>query len=165
MRFLQKTSTGGYLVPSRVRVRGAIHWLLDRLAGALPMGIVSNAQVFTIPLVENLLGNRDLKSGGFDLDLCIFSNRFRQAKPGPRLFDVLRDALQRRGISPPEAIYVGNDMLNDVWAASQAGLKTAWVAGDKRSCRRRLDDPRCQSLRPDLVLTSLLPLLDCLQIR
>ena len=30
-----------------------------------------------------------LEDGGFDLDLCFFSNRYRQAKPGPRLFEVL----------------------------------------------------------------------------
>jgi putative hydrolase of the HAD superfamily len=73
--------------------------------------------------------------------------------------------LARREIPPSEAIYVGNDMLNDVWAASQAGFRTAWFAGDARSCRRREDDPRCRSLRPDLVLTSLLQLLECLDIK
>lgn len=130
-----------------------------------PMGIVSNAQVFTPSLVEDLLGDKSLAEGGFDLNLCVFSNRFRQAKPGPRLFDVLRAGLARRGIAPHEAIYVGNDMLNDVWAASQAGMKTAWFAGDARSCRQRQDDPRCRSLRPDVVLTNLMQLLQCLDIQ
>ena len=140
--------------------------LLERLKNAkTPMGIVSNAQIFTPCLVEDLLVPKDLAAGGFDLDLCVFSNRFRQAKPGPRLFDVLREGLARRRISPHEAIYVGNDMLNDVWAASQAGLRTAWFAGDARSCRRREDDPRCRSLRPDLVVTTLLQLLECLHIK
>jgi putative hydrolase of the HAD superfamily len=139
--------------------------LLSRLKEAgIPLGIVSNAQVFTPFLVENLLAEESLQRGGFDSDLCIFSNRFRQAKPGPRLFDVLREGLARRGIPPHEAIYVGNDMLNDVWAASQAGMKTAWFAGDARSCRRREDDPRCRCLRPDVVLTSLMQLLQCLTI-
>jgi putative hydrolase of the HAD superfamily len=138
--------------------------VLARLAEQDPaLGIVSNAQVFTITLVEDLLG-KPLAAAGFDLDLCVFSNRFRQAKPGPRLFDCLREGLARRGMGPNEAIYVGNDMLNDVWAASQAGLKTAWFAGDGRSCRPREDDPRCRSLRPDLVITDLLQLLDCLDI-
>jgi putative hydrolase of the HAD superfamily len=129
------------------------------------MGIVSNAQVFTPCLVEDLLVGKSLTAGGFDLDLCIFSNRFRQAKPGPRLFDVLREGLTRRGILPHEAVYVGNDMLNDVWAASQAGLQTAWFAGDARSCRRREDDPRCRSLRPNVVLTNLVQLIECLEIK
>jgi len=139
--------------------------LLSRLKEAgIPLGIVSNAQVFTPFLVENLLADQSLQRGGFDSDLCIFSNRFRQAKPGPRLFDALREGLVRRGILPHEAIYVGNDMLNDVWAASQAGMRTAWFAGDARSCRPRADDPRCRCLRPDIVLTSLMQLLQCLPI-
>ncbi len=138
--------------------------LLSRLSESdCALGIVSNAQVFTVNLVQNLVG-ASLADGGFDLNLCIFSNRFRQAKPGPRLFDVLRAALKRRGLEPGQAIYVGNDMLNDVWAASQAGLKTAWFAGDGRSCRPRDDDPRCRSLRPDIVITDLMQLPDCLEI-
>jgi len=128
------------------------------------LGIVSNAQLFTLPLVESLLDPPQLTTAGFDLSICIFSNRFRQAKPGPRLFDALSSGLSAQGIRPHQAIYVGNDMLNDVWAASQAGLRTAWFAGDQRSCRDRQDDPRCQSLRPDVVLTSLLQLLQCFEI-
>jgi putative hydrolase of the HAD superfamily len=139
--------------------------LLATLAEAkLPMGIVSNAQTFTPPLVEDLLDEKNLERGGFELDFCFFSNRFRQSKPGPRLFDSLREALERHGILPYQAVYVGNDMLNDVWAASQAGLKTAWFAGDMRSMRPRQDDPRCRSLQPDVVLTSLMQLLECLRI-
>ena len=47
------------------------------------LGIVSNAQVFTPCLVSNLLGQTHLEEAGFDLDLCVFSNRYRHAKPGP----------------------------------------------------------------------------------
>lgn len=122
------------------------------------LGIVSNAQAFTVPLVEDLIGT-DLAARSpvgvrFDLDLCIFSYRFRQAKPSPRLFAALVASLGRRGIGPGEALYVGNDMLNDVWAASESGLKTVWFAGDARSCRPRDDDPRCRGLRPDAVITA-----------
>ncbi|MEM9586326.1 MAG: HAD family hydrolase [Planctomycetota bacterium] len=125
------------------------------------LGIVSNAQVFTPLLIEDLLGE-SLTGSGFDPDLCVFSNRFRQAKPGPRLFDVLVRALGLAGVMPEEALYVGNDMLNDVWAASQAGLRTAWFAGDARSCRQRQDDDRCREIQPDLVLTKLSQVLDCI---
>lgn len=144
---------------------GSFELLATLRKSQIPMGIVSNAQVFTPPLVEDLVASKNLEMGGFDLNLCFFSNRFRHSKPGPRLFDALRDALSRRGICPYEAIYVGNDMLNDVWSASQAGLRTAWFAGDARSRRAREDDPRCRSLRPDVVLTNLLQLLECLKVR
>ncbi len=142
---------------------GAVDLLARLRAQKIAMGIVSNAQVFTVNLVEDLLGS-SLAGGGFDLELCIFSNRFRHAKPGPRLFDVLNGGLAQRGIQPAQAVYVGNDMLNDVWAASGAGLKTAWFVGDARSCRPRDDDPRCRSLRPDVVISNLMQLPDCLEI-
>ncbi|WP_168563939.1 HAD family hydrolase [Crateriforma spongiae] len=125
------------------------------------LGIVSNAQVFTIDLVQ-ALSDAALADGPFDLDLCVFSNRFRQSKPGPRLFDVLVRAMEKAGIAPEQAVYVGNDMLNDVWAAGNAGLKTAWYAGDRRSLRDRANDPRCRDKIPDLVVTELTQLLDCL---
>tara|TARA_R110002049_G_scaffold72490_3_gene187272 strand:+ start:37908 stop:38798 length:891 start_codon:yes stop_codon:yes gene_type:complete len=128
------------------------------------LGIVSNAQVFTPRLVQEIVGG-EMSEHGFELDLCLFSNRFGQSKPGPRLFDVLREGLLRRGIQPNQAVYVGNDMLNDVWAASQAGLRTAWFAGDRRSMRRREDDPRCRSLQPDVVITELMQLPTCLAIK
>lgn len=124
------------------------------------LGIVSNAQIFTIDLVEDLI-DRPLGET-FDFDLSVFSNRFRQAKPGPRLFEVLCDSLRRAEITPAETLYVGNDMLNDVWAAGQAGIRTAWFVGDARSCRQRLDDHRCESLQADLVLTELPQLIQCL---
>ncbi|MEM9643546.1 MAG: HAD family hydrolase [Planctomycetota bacterium] len=125
------------------------------------LGIVSNAQVFTIDLLESLCG-ASLLEGPFDLDLCVFSNRFRQSKPGPRLFDFLRRMLVRKGLRSEQVVYVGNDMLNDVWAASQAGLKTIWYAGDRRSLRAREDDSRCEGLVPDAVVTNLHQVLDCL---
>ena len=139
--------------------------LLPTLASSqLPLGIVSNAQAFTLPLVEDLLGG-PVEEHGFDLDLCIYSFRYRQAKPSPRLFDALRSGLRRRGILPQQTLYVGNDKLNDIWAAAQAEMKTAWFAGDQRSCRPRADDPRCDSLEPDLVLTELSQLPSCLGIK
>ncbi|QDT02823.1 dUMP phosphatase [Rubripirellula lacrimiformis] len=142
---------------------GAQKLLSELNTSGIRMGIVSNAQFFSPSLVEDLLDGSSLDQGGFDLNCCVFSNRFRHAKPGPKLFDVLRNGLARVGIAPHEAVYVGNDMLNDIWAASMAGLKTAWFAGDGRSCRPRQNDPRCRSLRPDVVLTDLLQLLSCLQ--
>lgn len=126
------------------------------------LGIVSNAQGFTLDLIEEIAGDFGSDSV-FDLNLCVFSNRYRQAKPGPRLFDVLCDELGRQQIAPHQAIYVGNDRLNDVWAANQAGLRTGWFVGDQRSLRDRVDDARMQDLQQDLVITDLMQLLQCLE--
>ena len=66
---------------------------------------------------------------------------------------------QRYGMMSEETLYVGNDMLNDVWTASQCGLRTALFAGDQRSLRMRGDDPRCADLEPDVIITKLSQLL------
>ena len=135
--------------------------LLGRLADdGRRLGIVSNAQEFTLSLVEDLAGDFGVDSV-LDPNLCLFSNRYRQAKPAPRLFEVLCAGLERLGIEPAEAVYVGNDRLNDVWSAHHAGLRTAWFAGDRRSLRDRRDDARVVDLPHDVVLTQLSQLLDC----
>ena len=140
---------------------GAIECLQGLTEKELKLGIVSNAQAFTLPLVQDLGGTFGVNSV-FDSNLCVFSNRYRQAKPGPLLFKVLCRGLKQIGIEPHQAIYVGNDRLNDVWAATQAGLRTAWFVGDRRSARDRRDDPRMMNLEHDVILTELTQLLTCL---
>lgn len=140
---------------------GARDLLADLAQRGKKLGIVSNAQGFTLPLIEDLAGRFGVDSV-FDMNLCVFSCRYRQAKPGARLFDVLCEGLHGVGISPEQAIYVGNDRLNDVWAATQAGLRTAWFAGDGRSLRARAEDPRVAQLEHDIVLTRLEQLTACL---
>ncbi len=140
---------------------GAAELLRTLRARDLKLGIVSNAQQFTIPLVEDIGGGFGVDSV-FDRNLCVFSYRYRHAKPSPRLFDVLCQGLHRAGIAPSQAVYVGNDRLNDVWSAGRAGLRTAWFVGDRRSLRSREDDPRVAELPHDLVLAHLDQLADCL---
>jgi putative hydrolase of the HAD superfamily len=140
---------------------GASELLRTLRARGLKLGIVSNAQQFTIPLVEELGGTFGVDSV-FDRNLCVFSCRYRHAKPSPRLFDVLCQGLHQIGIAPSQAVYVGNDRLNDVWSAARAGLRTAWFVGDRRSLRAREDDPRVADLPHDLVLAHLDQLVDCL---
>lgn len=126
----------------------------------LTLGIVSNAQFFTPPLFPALF-SRDLSELGFDADLCFFSWRFGVAKPSPQLFGLAVEALQRRGISPGKALYVGNDMLNDVAGAARVGFRTALFAGDARSLRLREGDERTAGIVPDLQLTDLSQMQSC----
>ena len=121
---------------------------------AAPLGIVSNAQFYTPLMLEGFTG-RPLKDLGFQEDLSVWSYRERRGKPSVELFEKLTQALAQRNLSPDQALYVGNDMLNDVWTANEAGLRTALFAGDKRSLRLREEDERCQDLRPHVILTEL----------
>jgi putative hydrolase of the HAD superfamily len=131
-----------------------------RLKG-IPMGIISNAQFYTPKLFEQFLGS-DLKGLGFDPDLIFFSYCFGYAKPSTLLFEQARKKLTEKAISVDRTIFVGNDMLNDVYPAAESGFKTALFAGDKRSLRLREDNPKCQGLKPDLVITDLMQLIQVL---
>lgn len=136
---------------------------LARLSRAgLVLGIVSNAQFYTPLLFPAFLGAPpDLL--GFDERLCVWSYRLGEAKPSPSLFAELVTTLDAEyGIRPHETLFVGNDMLNDVSAARDAGLRTALFAGDRRSLRLREDDPRCADVKPDAVILDLIDILSLL---
>lgn len=124
----------------------------------LVLGIVSNAQFYTPLLLKWFLG-KPLSAAGFAPALRIYSYRLGRAKPSPVLFEAAAAGLARRGIAPQAALHVGNDMLNDVWAAARAGFQTALFAGDARSLRLREDDPRCRDRTPELIVTDLAQLM------
>jgi putative hydrolase of the HAD superfamily len=135
---------------------------LDRLRGAgLILGLVSNAQFYTPELFEALLG-KPAEQWGFPPDLQCYSYQHGRAKPGLALFERALAALADRQIAPGEALYVGNDMLNDILPASKLGMRTALFAGDARSLRHRGQHPQLGALSPDLVLTDLTQLAECI---
>ncbi len=128
----------------------------------LTLGIISNAQFYTPLLFRAFLGNRPADLG-FREELCIFSWQLKEAKPSTRPYRRAASVLQRsHGLSADQALYVGNDMLNDIWPAAQVGFRTALFAGDRRSLRQREDDDRCSGVEPDIVLTELRQVLDLL---
>lgn len=126
----------------------------------LALGIVSNAQFYT-PLLFNAFFEKDIPSCGFTPECCIWSYKELKAKPSATLFPKVEKFLQlQHNISLKETVYVGNDMLNDIFCAKQAGCQTVLFAGDQRSLRLRETDERCIGLEPDAVITSLTELLD-----
>ena len=118
------------------------------------MGIISNAQFFTPYLFKWFLGSYP-EALGFKRDLIFYSYNFEIAKPSAKLFQMAAATLKAKEINPPAVLYLGNDMLNDIYPAHMAGFQTALFAGDQRSLRLRENDPRCRNLTPDLVVTDL----------
>ncbi|MBN1910557.1 MAG: HAD family hydrolase [Pirellulales bacterium] len=118
------------------------------------LGIVSNAQFYTRRLFE-ALWNRSAEDVGFEPDLQFYSYEHGWGKPGLRLFELAVEALAARGIGPTEAVYVGNDVLNDILPAARLGFRTILFAGDVRSLRLREDDPRVEGITPDLTTIGL----------
>ncbi len=138
--------------------------ILTQVTAAGPvLGIVSNAQFFTPLLFPALLG-KSLEQLGFLPELSYFSYAYRQAKPGTFLYELAQQELESQGITAAEVLYVGNDMLNDVTAAAQVGFRTALFAGDGRSLRWRAEDARVDGIVPDLIVTELQQLADCLEL-
>jgi putative hydrolase of the HAD superfamily len=124
------------------------------------LGIVSNAQFYT-PLLFSAFFGQPVDALGFAPDACVWSYKEMKAKPSAGLFPKAEEFLREtHGISPREIVYIGNDMLNDVYTAREAGCRTVLFAGDRRSLRLRENDPRCLAIRPDAVVTSLTQLLE-----
>ncbi len=127
----------------------------------LLLGIVSNAQWFTPHLFPAHLGDT-LEGFGFDPNVQSWSWEHRRAKPGTFLYEHAAERLTPHGITPREALYVGNDLLNDCTPAGAVGFRTALFAGDARSLRLREGDERVADTRPTVTLTDLRQLLECL---
>ncbi|MBI1388380.1 MAG: HAD family hydrolase [bacterium] len=132
-----------------------------REAGVV-MGVVSNAQFFTPALFSALLGAPPGELG-FDPALCVWSFEEGEAKPSTRLFEKAASALREKYAIPADlALFIGNDMRNDVWPAQTAGFKTALFAGDRRSLRLRDNDADVKRTRPDWVITEIRQVLEIL---
>lgn len=142
-------------------------WPMPNMAGTIdflrrrkmPLGIVSNAQFYT-PVIMNwfLTGKVSASALVRNIwpDLQVYSYLEKRAKPDVALFDKLALLLNRHySIKPEQCLYVGNDMLKDVWAAKTKKFKAALFAGDRRSLRMRENDERVQSVSPDFVVTEL----------
>lgn len=126
---------------------GALETVRMLKARGFRLGIVSNAQFYT-PLILHALFGASPEGLGFEPDLCVWSCEALRAKPDVQLFQTLE-------IDFSKTLYVGNDILNDVWTATQAGCRTVLFAGDKRSLRLRENDPRCKSLIPTAIVDDL----------
>lgn len=125
---------------------------------SLAMGIISNAQFFTPLLFEWFLDAR-LEQLGFDSELVFLSYQLGYAKPSMVPFKMAASAINAKGFDTGAALFVGNDMLNDIYPAHRLGYQTALFAGDARSLRLRTDESRCSNLSADLILTDLAQLI------
>lgn len=122
-------------------------------------GIISNAQFYTPYLFKWLLGS-DMSQLGFHHELTLFSYEFGQAKPSTFLFQLAAKRLNNMNIRKNSVLYIGNDMLKDIYPAKKTGFKTALFAGDSRSLKMRKDDPKCKNLSADIIITDLIQVFD-----
>lgn len=128
----------------------------------LIMSIISNAQFYTEHLFEAWT-DHSVGSLNFSHACNVWSYQELIAKPSTHLYTIAANRLMKHhAIDASAVLYIGNDIRNDIWPAQKIGFKTALFAGDDRSLRRRKDDPDCSHIAPDLVLTDLSQIIDCL---
>lgn len=138
--------------------------VLDRLhAKSYDLGIISNSQFYT-PIMIEAYADRTLRDLGFSSGLLHWSYEVGLKKPSITFYRRFLEKMVRHHptLQPEEILYVGNDMRKDILPSQTLGFKTALFAGDQRSLRWRRDDPTCKTLEPDLVVTDLMQIAECL---
>ena len=126
-------------------------------------GTISNAQFYT-PITLEALYQNTLETLGFKHQICIWSYIHKHRKPSALLFKLCEEGLKVLGIDLSEALYVGNDMLNDILPAHKAGFKTALFVGDVHSARMHEESEDCKKVSPNIIFNSFDQLTKCLLI-
>ncbi|MBK1828800.1 HAD family hydrolase [Haloferula rosea] len=101
-------------------VQGAPELIISLHRQGLKLGIVSNAQAYTLPLLERHLGEA---ASYFKPELSVFSYQHLRAKPDPELFRIAIEPLLLRGIPASEILMVGDSRTNDIEPAKGLGLQ------------------------------------------
>jgi HAD superfamily hydrolase (TIGR01509 family) len=131
--------------PAR-QLGGETHALLESLRErGLLLGLVSNA--FDPP---DLL-HRDLAELGVTerLDVAVFSSEIGRRKPDPAIFEYALGAI---GVAASAALFVGDNLANDIAGAAALGMRTcqaAWFQTDQSGAA----EPDFQALAQMDVLT------------
>ena len=126
----------------------------------IPMGIISNAQFYT-PVIMNYFLDNEVDDENenvkyFDPDLSVYSYQEKIGKPNVALYEkALKVCQEKYNLQSHKILFVGNDMLKDIYPAQTVGMRTALFAGDTRSLRLREDDARCSGIKPDYIIDSL----------
>jgi putative hydrolase of the HAD superfamily len=112
---------------------GAAEALSELKERGVGLGIVSNSQFYTMPILGLTLGiNPD---EFFDPKLTFLSFELGFSKPSPYFFRLVKTTVLHLGLRPEEVLVVGNDLENDVLAAEAHGLQAVLFHGNDQSVR------------------------------
>jgi putative hydrolase of the HAD superfamily len=114
---------------------------LDQLH--FPFGIVTNGTKRQLEKVQKL--------GLFDRTPCVFiSDIFGCAKPDKPIFLAAADCLR---YAPQQILFVGDNPINDIYGAGNAGMRTAWLPNNQPW------PTNLPNLKPHITLTRLTELI------
>ena len=112
---------------------GAAEALRELTERGVGLGIVSNSQFYTMPILGLTLGiNPD---EFFNPKLTFLSFQLGFSKPSPYFFRLVKTTVLHLGLRPEEVLVVGNDLENDVLAAKAHGLQAVLFHGNDQSVR------------------------------
>jgi putative hydrolase of the HAD superfamily len=120
--FLAEMSRG--ISRRRLRLYPHVREVLDTLRAAMPIAVVTDAQSAWARGELHKVGILDY------FDPIVVSGDYGYRKPDRRLFHL---ALERMGVAPEQALYVGNDMHRDIYGAREAGMHTVMFDSDQGS--------------------------------
>jgi FMN phosphatase YigB (HAD superfamily) len=115
--------------PSRFKLFPDARACLERLASARDahgdphrLGVIANQPTW----IRRSLAEWEIVHY-FEPDALVISDEVAVSKPHPEIFQF---ALKQAGITPNEAVMVGNDYFNDIEPAKWLGMRTIWIERD-----------------------------------
>jgi putative hydrolase of the HAD superfamily len=99
-------------------------------ANGYPLAVLSDAQKIFCLHEGEMLGLNQF------FDHIVMSTHFGFRKPDPRLFAIACSLLR---ISPPEAVYIGNDPEKDVMGAKQIGMQAILLDRNQNQKNREIE--------------------------
>jgi putative hydrolase of the HAD superfamily len=124
-------------------------------------GVIATAQFYT-PIIMEALYQNSLETVGFRRPICVWSYEHRHRKPSMVLFKLCEEGLRVLGIKPTEALYVGNNMANDIIPASRCGFRTALFTGNAGSAHPEEEGARDMEVKPTIVFNKFSQLEGCI---
>jgi putative hydrolase of the HAD superfamily len=121
----------------RLRLYPNVQEALDQLCSLYHMAVVTDAQsAYAVP---------ELRAVGLlkYFNPVIVSGDYGYRKPDSRLFQKALDALQVR---PEQAIFIGNDLYQDIFGAQQVGMKAIFISYNQ-------DKTSYQTISPDYTIS------------
>ncbi|MCL2371901.1 MAG: HAD family hydrolase [Defluviitaleaceae bacterium] len=100
-------------------------FLMDETALATIKIIVSSVKTAIITNGSSQMQRAKIEKTGLDkiFDVILISDDVGAKKPDLRIFEM---AIQKLGIQPKEALFVGDNLANDVGGSQKAGMNGVW---------------------------------------
>ena len=125
--FLYRQIQTGHTTCLTIETADTLRWLKERRC---VLGIISNAQAYTLRELQEALATHGLDLSLFEHDLCFWSYEHGFSKPDPHVFQILTARLQARRIAPNRSLMVGDRRDNDIEPAQAHGWRTWHLTAD-----------------------------------